>query len=70
MVCNSETEIEYGDDCGHKMLKKLCQKFYTKEKKVTIILIAHNAGYDFRFIQQYLQIENISSLEIEPTSFK
>ena len=78
MVCNSETEIEYGDDCGHKMLKKLCNKFYTKvnwskkwcnetngyiftadNKPSTLILVAHNAGYDFRFIQQYIQIESI-----------
>jgi len=59
MVCNSETEIEYGEDCGHKMLKKLYQKFHTTDNKATIILVAHNAGYDFRFIQQYIHIQSI-----------
>jgi len=57
MVCNSETEIEYGEDCGLKMLRKLYMKFHQSHKSIT--LIAHNAGYDFRFIQRYLQIDNI-----------
>ena len=57
MVCNSETEIEYGEDCGHKMLKKLYLQLHDEFK--SIILVAHNAGYDFRFIQQYLNIDSI-----------
>ena len=57
MVCNSETEIEYDENCGHKMLKKLYLQLHDEFK--TIILVAHNAGYDFRFIQQYLNIDSI-----------
>ena len=59
IVCNSKTEVEYGEDCGHKMLKKLFKMFHTADNKATIILVAHNAGYDFRFIQQYIHIESI-----------
>ena len=32
---NSETEIEYGEECGHKMLKKLYAKFHTTDNKAT-----------------------------------
>jgi len=57
MVCNSETLIKYGERCGYLMLRDLYEKFNGKYN--TIILIAHNLGYDFRFIQQYLTIESI-----------
>ncbi len=57
MVCNSETKIQYGKKCGYNMLRDLFEKF-NKDYK-TLILIAHNVGYDFRFIQQYLMIEGI-----------
>lgn len=52
MVCNSETSIKYGEKCGLYMLRDLYNKFHKEHKSIT--LIAHNAGYDFRFIQQYL----------------
>jgi DNA polymerase III epsilon subunit-like protein len=39
------------------IFKKLYEKFGNKYKK--LILIAHNAGYDFRFIQQYITIQNL-----------
>ena len=57
MVCNSETKIQYGERCGYNMLRDLFEKFNQQYK--TVILIAHNVGYDFRFIQQYLMIESI-----------
>lgn len=57
MVCNSETKIQYGERCGYNMLRDLFEKF-NKDYK-TLVLIAHNVGYDFRFIQQYLIIEGI-----------
>jgi hypothetical protein len=57
LVCNSETEAEYGEECGLYMLRKLYNKFYKDYNSIT--LIAHNAGYDFRFIQQHLSIRNI-----------
>ena len=55
LVNNSETSSCYGKDCGKKMLYKLCKK-YEEDK---IILFAHNAGYDFAFIQPYLQIDKM-----------
>jgi hypothetical protein len=57
MVCSSETECITGEKCGLIFLKKLYEKFGNKYKK--LILIAHNAGYDFRFIQQYITIQNL-----------
>ena len=57
MVCNSETSIKYGEKCGLYMLRDLYNKFHKEHKSIT--LIAHNAGYDFRFIQQYLQLESL-----------
>ena len=55
LVNNSETGTEYGENCGNRMLYKLCNKF----AEDTLILIAHNAGYDFTFIQPYLQIDKM-----------
>ena len=57
MVCNSATKIQYGERCGYLMLRDLYEKFNKNHK--TIMLIAHNVSYDFRFIQQYLLLENI-----------
>ena len=54
LVCNSETETCYGEECGYDMLLSLYNKFHKNYK--TLTLIAHNCGYDFRFIQQYLTL--------------
>ena len=55
MVSSSETETFFGEECGLQFLKKLYKLFFGK----TIILIAHNCGYDFRFIQKYLTMESL-----------
>jgi len=60
MVCNSETSCITGEKCGLIMMRRLFEKFYNKDKPRRLILIAHNAGYDFCFLQQYLQLESIS----------
>ena len=39
------TKTYYGEDCGKKLLKSLND---------TTMLIAHNCGYDFRFIVKYI----------------
>ena len=57
MVCNSETKIQYGDGCGYYMLRDLYEKFHKQHN--TLILIAHNAGYDFRFLQPYLILDSM-----------
>jgi hypothetical protein len=57
MLCSSEIECILGEKCGLYFLIKLYEKFGNKYKK--LILIAHNAGYDFRFIQQYITIQNL-----------
>ena len=54
-----------GKDCGKKLLEDICDRFgvlnsnqeakkevYMKNRVVK--MIAHNSGYDFRFIQEYL----------------
>ena len=50
MISSSETETFTGEDCGSIFLIKLCEKFPNRNA----ILIAHNCGYDFRFIHQHL----------------
>eukprot|EP01050_Picozoa_sp_SAG11_P003596 SAG11_NODE_207_length_12378_cov_8.404105_7_plen_434_part_00 len=54
----------FGEDCGKQFLIGLCQQYGVAKNtevfgdvwfgKRTIRLIAHNAGYDFRFILEYL----------------
>lgn len=60
MVCNSETSCITGEKCGLIMMRRLFEKFYDKDKPRRLILIAHNAGYDFCFLQQYLQLEGVA----------
>jgi hypothetical protein len=75
MVCNSETDCINGEKCGLIMMRRLFEKFYvplsrTKDgngvigetplKERRLILIAHNAGYDFCFLQQYLNLESVA----------
>jgi len=60
MVCNSETSCITGEKCGLIMMRRLFEKFYDKDKPRRLILIAHNAGYDFCFLQQYLQLESVA----------
>jgi hypothetical protein len=52
LVCNSETKRQIGKDCGRMMLRDLYEKFHENHK--TIVLIAHNAGYDFKLLQKHL----------------
>ena len=56
LVCNSETETKYGADCGKLMLYDLCNKFGATTE--VLILIAHNAGYDYRFIMKHLILDS------------
>ena len=42
--------VFYGEDCGKDMLNFLCKKFSGKG----LMLLAHNCGYDIRFIFEYL----------------
>ena len=57
MVASSETQTFYGEKCGLYLLRKLHEKFSVKTTK--LILIAHNAGYDFRFLQQHLNMTSL-----------
>ena len=47
---NNINNTFYGENSGQKLLYDLTNKFKNKNLR----LIAHNAGYDFRFIYQYL----------------
>jgi hypothetical protein len=55
MVSSSETETFYGEKCGLYLLRKLYEKFNGSK----LILIAHNCGYDFRFLQQHLNMTSL-----------
>ena len=48
-----------GEKCGKAMLDYLFNKYYFDNPKITIKLIAHNASYDFAFIQKHLVFRNI-----------
>lgn len=56
LVCNSETQTKYGSDCGKLMLYDLCNKFGVTTE--VLILVAHNAGYDYRFIMKHLILDS------------
>ena len=52
LCCALNSEIKQtfiGEDCGLQLLKYLSSKYES------VLLIAHNASYDYRFIQQYLR---------------
>lgn len=55
MVSSSETETFYGEKCGLYLLRRLYEKFNGSK----LILIAHNCGYDFRFLQQHLNMTSL-----------
>ena len=58
LVCDSfSNKTHYGEDCGKQMLYSLCNKLVKNNIK-TIILVAHNAGYDYRFIMKYLMMDS------------
>ena len=58
LVCDSFSDkTHYGEDCGKQMLYSLCNKLVKCGVK-TIILVAHNAGYDYRFIMKYLMMDS------------
>jgi len=57
LVCDSFTDkTHYGEDCGKQMLYSLCNKL--NENVKVVILVAHNAGYDYRFIMKYLMMDS------------
>ena len=49
MVCSSATSVKVGSKCAFYFLRELCER-YGKVYN-TFVLIAHNAGYDFRCLQ-------------------
>lgn len=55
LVCNNETKTTYGSECGRTMLYDLCYKYLDTD---VLILVAHNAGYDYRFIIKHLFMES------------
>lgn len=55
LVCNSKTKTTYGSECGRQMLLDLCYKYLDTD---VLILVAHNAGYDYRFIIKHLFMES------------
>lgn len=55
LVCNSETKTTYGSECGRQMLLDLCYKYSDID---IFTLVAHNAGYDYRFIIKHLFMES------------
>jgi len=58
LVCDSfSNKTHYGEDCGKQMLYSLCNDV-VKHDVTTIILVAHNAGYDYRFIMKYLMMDS------------
>jgi len=54
LVCNSLTKTTYGPDCCRYMLLDICNQL---DEDTTLILIAHNAGYDYRFLLRFLVLE-------------
>ena len=55
LICNSETKTTYGSKCGRTMLYDLCYKYPDVD---IFTLVAHNAGYDYRFIIKHLFMES------------
>ena len=55
LLCNSETKTTYGRESGRQMLFDLCYKYLDTD---VLILVAHNAGYDYRFIIKHLFMES------------
>lgn len=54
-LCVCDDKTFYGVDCGKQMLEYIIKKY----NNIPIRLIAHNAGYDLRFITEYLTELNI-----------
>jgi hypothetical protein len=52
-----------GYTCGEVMLRSLCSIFGSdsklKGKPAVVHMYAHNAGYDYRFLVQYIKVEKI-----------
>lgn len=58
----------WGENCGKQLLDDLCNKYGFKPTQDTndrefevVVIIAHNSGYDFRFILKYLN--NVETIE-------
>ena len=60
MVCidyPTGKKVFYGEDCGRKMLNFIYFNLISLVPEGQLIkLLAHNAGYDFRFLQKYLVV--------------
>jgi len=54
-LCVCEDKPFYGEECGKQMLDYISKKYNNQPVR----LIAHNAGYDLRFITEYLTELNI-----------
>ena len=59
LVCaktqDGDKKIFYGEDCGKKLLNWLLYDIDVKlDNDTRVKLIAHNAGYDIRFLQKYI----------------
>jgi hypothetical protein len=57
LVCTSETEPVVGEKCGLVLLRRLYEKFNKDYDSLT--LIAHNGGYDMRFLQEFFTLTNL-----------
>jgi hypothetical protein len=65
----NKNDIGYwGENCGKQLLDDLCNRYGFKPSEEpeereyeVLILIAHNSGYDFRFILKYLN--NVETIE-------
>ena len=55
MVCSSERDF-IGYDCAKQLLYYLWKEYRTTHR---VKLIAHNAGYDFKFLQKHLTMTKI-----------
>lgn len=51
--------VFYGEDCGKKMLDYITKELYPKNDKIS--LIAHNCGFDFRFL--FSQLYGVRTIE-------
>lgn len=57
LVCTNETEPVVGEKCGLVLLRRLYEKFNKDYDSLT--LIAHNGGYDMRFLQEFFTLTNL-----------
>ena len=56
---NKKKIVFYGEDCGKKMLDYICGDYCKNAKKIH--LIAHNCGFDFRFL--FSELYGVQTIE-------